>query len=472
MKSILGIIADPSAGLSVGPSNDEIESLLNESQATESWCIQKTKILKETLTNLKIAVPNDSGETILCQDSVDKAIKHANFTNLSLEGYNQSLIKSTKSLRTDLAKQQKAYANSVEVVKSFAPPDVIFSQTLQLRALSVTAIELVHTKIFEETSKLKDVNSFDIAVKRIPDVNTKNNQGRSAIDYATEHMFAHGIKALITKGANSSGALLYSLHMYLPEAAKLLVTLTSQLVGYEEIFSKLSEDNLLSHLDLSSTQLTPDAVVCLSAALAANNYLTLLNIGNNNIGAIGAKALSKMLTVNCILANLDISNANIGYEGIKYIATALESNSVVKVLNVRSNNLQEEGAITLARLIEKNNCIIDLDLASNNIMDTGAAYVIDRLSKNSSILRINLNSNNITDALAEDITEVLKQNSSILVFEVDSNKFSQLALLEIEETKCKVTEANLQRLTANYDLVDESYNIELLADLQQVDDFL
>ncbi len=460
---MLGFIKDKKAYMKLYEYREEVRK-------AEASLIEKEKILQTILQPLEIEFPFDTDATSLSQIDVDNAITKSNITTSFLKNKNQELIKSTETIRSYTQVQEVAYSNSVNIIKLVLPPKVIISKIQHLRILTISATELVHTRIFEDASRLSDIVTFDMALKKLIDVNTKNTQGLSSIDYATQYMFEYGIKALIERGSNSSGALLYVLHTDLPKAAKLLSTLTGKLVGYNEIFCKLQTDNIITHLDLSGVQLSPEGVVQLSFALTPNNHLILLNISNNNIGIVGAQALSKMLAVNHAIESIDISRGQIGFEGIKHIANALETNIIIKILKTSNNNLQEEGAIAISRLIEKNAFIINLDISSNNIMDIGAAYIVDRLSKNQTILRIGLEDNNITDDLAEDILETLQVNTSILIFKITANKFENSTALTIEEIIAQTTERNMQTLFTK-DNIDDPYTIDLLAEMQQIEDF-
>jgi len=177
-----------------------------EVRKAEASLIEKETILQTILPPLEIEFPFDTDATSLRQIDVDNAITKSNITTSFLKNKNQELIKSTETIHAYTQVQEVAYSNSINIIKLVLPPKVIISKIQHLRILTISATELVHTRIFEDASRLSDVVTFDMALKKLIDVNTKNTQGLSSIDYATQYMFEYGIKALIERGSNSSGA--------------------------------------------------------------------------------------------------------------------------------------------------------------------------------------------------------------------------------------------------------------------------
>jgi len=432
---------------------------------------EKTQLFRDNFTAFNLQIPETIDDIKPCESRIEEHIQATGQRKAESIAESQRMTQVIDTTAKERDLQHFMHLKSMDVVKTFKAPAMKTINNVHLRAIAIPSTELVHTKIYEDVCRLHDIEDFDIILKKTPNVNEKSSLGRNPLDYAAQYSFKYGIESLIQNEALCSDAFIYVLLLDLPEAVKLLVEITADLIGHKEIFDKLSLDNSVIFLNLPQSGLVPESIVSLSQSLKENHSINLLNISDNIIGDVGSQALGELLFNNEVITKLDISNGQISKEGIKYITTSLEGNKVIKCLNISGNKIGDVGSIAVANLIERNLSLIDLNVSEMLTLDIGAAYIIDRLvHQNQSILHINLANNNITDALAEDILEILPKTHSVVSFNIASNHFNPSNISAITEIISKTTADNIIQLTLG-DLIMDVNTIELLAEVQAINDF-
>ena len=455
----------------VGPSDQELNTTNIELHQLQSFFHNKTQLFEGNFLALDLKIPDTLADVNFCKSGVEQHINLTDQKTASLIKQNQNLTQVIAKISQERDWQHSMYLKSVGVVKTFKAPDMKMAENIHIRALSIPAAELVHTRIYEDVCRLHDVDNFDIILRKTPDLNAKSSQGRAPVDYATLHRFEHGITSLIKAGANSADAFIYSLNLGLVEASKLLTVITGKLVGHKEIFSNLHSDKKILALDLADTSLSKDSLFYLSEALIDNSFLALLNLSKNSIDALGVMPLANMLGINHHIIELDLSNNKLGYQGIMILVGALEANTGIRKLNISVNNIGIEGGAIVSTLITSSK-ILDLNVSFNNIEDMGAAHILSKINKDSVIQQINLANNGITDALADDFEEILNDSlSSIITLDLTDNNLSGDKLRSIEQIMFSRAEHKIQDLLTDSNHSGFDYSLELLAEVQELNDF-
>jgi hypothetical protein len=453
------------------PSGQELHNervAINQARATIN---EKTQFFRENFTALNLQIPDTIADIKPCESRIEEHIQATCQRKAESIMESQRLTQVIDTIAKERELQHSMHLKSIDVVKTFKAPAMKPINSVHLRAIAIPSAELVHTKIYEDVCRLHDIKDFDIILKKTPDVNEKSSHGRSPLDYATQYSFKHGIESLIQNEALCSDAFIYVLQNNLFDSAKLLINITANTVGHQEIFHNLVSDKNISELDLSDTSLSRDSLLYLSEPLATNKSLSTLNLSRNNIDQLGVMPISNMLSVNQHILNLDISNNKLAHQGIIILIDGLEKNTGIQILNISNNNIGLEGGVTVSRLLNNNNTILCLNVALNKIEDTGAAYILDSATKKGIIKQLNLASNGITDALAEDIEYILVKFPFLISLDLSGNNFSQNKALKIEELIPSTAEDKSNILLSSHDLNPMNYSLELLAETQIINDF-
>ena len=116
--------------------------------------------------------------------------------------------------------------------------------------------------------------------------------------------------------------------------------------------------NCISHLNLSSNNISDAVATDLAQALQHNSTLEKLNLSNNNISDVGATDLAQALQHNSTLKRLDLSNNNISDVGATDLAQALHHNTTLERLDLHYNDgIGEEGTRQLVQALTVNTSI-------------------------------------------------------------------------------------------------------------------
>ena len=170
------------------------------------------------------------------------------------------------------------------------------------------------------------------------------------------------------------------------------------------------ENNKLTHLNLTNTNITAEGLKHLTKALMHHECkLTHLNLGVNNITAEGLTHLTKALMHHeCKLTHLYLNYNNITAEGLTHLTKALMHHECkLTHLDLWDNNITDEGLKHLTEALMHHECKLTyLNLEHNNITDEGLTHLTKALMHHEcKLTHLYLNYNNIT---AEGLTHLTK----------------------------------------------------------------
>jgi hypothetical protein len=156
-------------------------------------------------------------------------------------------------------------------------------------------------------------------------------------------------------------------------------------------------DETLTNLDLSDTNIGDVGAVALAFALKNNNFITELYLMNANVGPSGANKLAGMLKVNYTLERLYLQSNTIGDKGAEALSSALKENISLRLLNLARCEIGDIGGASLAEGLLENEALHKLYLYNNNIGNIGAAALAEVVKENTTLQELFLWENNIKD---------------------------------------------------------------------------
>lgn len=201
--------------------------------------------------------------------------------------------------------------------------------------------------------------------------------------------------------------------------------------GCAQIARFLGFCNLLTHLDLSHTNLGGDgALAPLTTAIECHPTLQIVNLSYNNIGEKGGMLLGDMITQpSCMITELNVSWNQICRSGATAIGVALRTNTALKVLNLAMNRCGDDGGEQLAAAMEANTSLMDLDLSRNAFGGHTAVTFSFFLLKNTSLRRLQLQDNSLgavgTRALLRAVASGSRCEIQISVHDVETSNSSE-----------------------------------------------
>lgn len=384
--------------------------------------------LDEKLTGIRTSSHDPAGTLAQAKEhntAIAGVLSKVEQYNTALSTHHSNLEIFKKGLQDETTRQLALDTDSSSIARSqkhspLTPPNVQI-----MRAKSIPATELIYTKFFDEISKRKNTDAFDIALKRVPNVNAKNSDGITTLTYVSQNMFEHGIKELLKRGALTSDTFLFLFKGRFNEATKLLIKLVGPISGYDEVFSGLTGDTTVTHLNLSGTSLTPAAIGGLATALKQNKTVVYLDLSQNHLGEAGSEQIGELLLANKKITTLKLMGVNLkdnlGIDCVHNIAEALTVNTTLEELDVSKSSIPYDGGIAIARMLAFNKGMKALDIANNNIEDVGIFYLVNDLMQNKHLASLNISGNGVSDEGAAAIAQWLADECSVARIKMENN---------------------------------------------------
>lgn len=158
--------------------------------------------------------------------------------------------------------------------------------------------------------------------------------------------------------------------------------------AWNNIFNALQSPNCrLKELDLQRCKLNDATLKALAGALSANRSLMSLNISENRFTVEGWEAFSVALqSPNLALNELNLSSTNLTSEAIIILQSSLANNRNLRSMKLSSYPTTSAWWTTLATVVRSPNCILEkLDLP--NSMDDEAVRVLSNVIPETNSLR-------------------------------------------------------------------------------------
>ena len=211
-------------------------------------------------------------------------------------------------------------------------------------------------------------------------------------------------------------------------------------LGAVSIFNKINKLINLRNVNISRNWITCEAADNIVAVLSQNPQLNKLYLANNYLKADGIILLCKGMKMISCLTHLDMSSNEITDEAADDIAALLEHNLNLKNLDLSNNLIQATGATkifigirALSRLNEMNICknaitdgaadavanflsqskLKEFDISYNYLQAEGAVKIFKAIMT-SHLLKLNMSNNKITDDAAAVIMDVLSSSATKL----------------------------------------------------------
>jgi hypothetical protein len=203
--------------------------------------------------------------------------------------------------------------------------------------------------------------------------------------------------------------------------------------GCLQIILALRNNRTITHLDLSDTGMSHNALVVLGSIVGPINRLKCLCVDNPHNGIDGdsaAKRLLLSLVVNHSLVELSIARAKLGDDSAFLIGDALSRNSTLTRLRIRSNGISSVGAEELAKALKLNRTLTILDISGNKIGDKGTEAFAEMLKENGHLTKLDLTNNAIDGVGIRALCRALPMNEAVTELAIWGNHFVDHSVMD------------------------------------------
>ena len=184
-------------------------------------------------------------------------------------------------------------------------------------------------------------------------------------------------------------------------------------VGGMAIFECLRENSHIQALDMEDNQLGLNVDVesghleHITCALSENQVLTHLDLSYNNLAARGCAAVAEALEQNKGIKELSLRGNNMGDNGAQALAASLLKSSHLTKLDLSDNGIGEVGGRSLGELVGNvKGALKQADFSWNSMRGAAVVEIAVGL-KTSPLLRLNLAWNGLGEPGAEEVGKAL-----------------------------------------------------------------
>ena len=200
--------------------------------------------------------------------------------------------------------------------------------------------------------------------------------------------------------------------------------------------------NILRCLNISSCNISEQAIIAISNSLKYNSSLQRLNISHNKVTSKAAIAVSDSLRYNSSLQRLDVSHNALNSEAIISISDSLKYNCSLQRLNLSHNKVNSKGAEYIAKAIQNNSVLVKLDISKCDIPDDGAVVISESYRHSTSLETLKMTWNNAVNTVNQfedetlQLLPILVENDQVFVS--TANKICDLIREHIGNTGVRI----------------------------------
>lgn len=190
----------------------------------------------------------------------------------------------------------------------------------------------------------------------------------------------------------------------------------------------------LKKLDISSTELSPSALIAFATVMQSNTSLANLNISNNmNNSHCLTQSLQndimlhmgKMIKLSKPLTNLSLNRLGItDWSMTDFIAPALKLNTMISHLDLSCNKISRNGGVSLIEALTNNVTLKVLNLNYCSIQDEGTIAMSEMLEKNAHLQELYLKNNKISEKGLMALAECFIINNSLKILSLWGNSWN------------------------------------------------
>jgi Ran GTPase-activating protein (RanGAP) involved in mRNA processing and transport len=187
--------------------------------------------------------------------------------------------------------------------------------------------------------------------------------------------------------------------------------------GARDISYLITYSALVS-IDISTNRITDAGAAQVFSALKNSKTVYYLNIGSasgvgrNSLGRASVVELVEVLTQNQVLSELNIQMSELFTETVAPLSSGLAANSGLKILNLSDNNLLSRGIIRLFRYLRTSE-LTELYLSATHLKDDIGPYIEAFLQTNRTLKVLDLSSNVLTNRFCSCIALPLASGSTL-----------------------------------------------------------
>ncbi|CAH8528672.1 unnamed protein product [Heterobilharzia americana] len=265
---------------------------------------------------------------------------------------------------------------------------------------------------FQKETGMKPSNKHKEKIKRL---------GSTPVRWQTDPDQLQYIKDCRACGATPSG-------YFLRHLKDQNLSLKHSVLGLKKlkpIFSSISNNSIITQLDLTNTFLDDECVNYLCYMLRDNTCITDLNLSENQFTSKSAEALCEVFASTAQLSKLSLRrnlfDDNSGIFFSELIATSLK----LAHMNISYNDLGDLSCYYIGRALPQATTLVEFDLSWNRLGGRKMDYFGKGLAENKNLKYLNLSANGIGPNIGcRELAYALRNNQTLNTLDLSDNRIS------------------------------------------------
>merc|ERR1719319_437600 len=152
------------------------------------------------------------------------------------------------------------------------------------------------------------------------------------------------------------------------------------------------------------TRLTPQQVTAICTAMTGNSPLKALGLTDNNLSSVHPELLAQAVTQ---LEEVDLVNTDLTPQQVKAIFAALDTSCKMKILKIQNNNLSSVDPDVLARGVNKPETV---DMCGTDLTEQQMTKILTRSLLITNLKKLDIEDNGeVDDELCRQATQVIEE---------------------------------------------------------------
>uniref|UniRef100_UPI00398E4FF3 NACHT, LRR and PYD domains-containing protein 3-like n=1 Tax=Pristiophorus japonicus TaxID=55135 RepID=UPI00398E4FF3 len=208
--------------------------------------------------------------------------------------------------------------------------------------------------------------------------------------------------------------------------------------GAEILCNVLASKNCtLQSLRLAKNSLTQKCCTDLISSLSDNHILTELDLSSNNLHNEGITTMCEILKgPNCKIQSLKVANTKLTSDCCGTLASVFNTNQTLTELDLSMNELGDNGVKTLLSSFKDSHCKLqNLGLSKTGLTDACSKDLESTFATFETLIHLDLSHNKFTDKSTENFYDLISHCASLRTIRLEKNRFSANKYKKLEDLK-------------------------------------
>ncbi|XP_067851266.1 NLR family CARD domain-containing protein 3-like [Heptranchias perlo] len=216
--------------------------------------------------------------------------------------------------------------------------------------------------------------------------------------------------------------------------------------GAEKLCDVLKSKNCtLRSLGLAKNSFSQKCCTAIISSLTDNHMLTELDLSSNTLHNEGMASLCEVLKgSDCKIQSLKVANTKLTSDCCKALAPMFSTNQTLTELDLSMNELGDNGLNMLVLSLKDSHCKLQkLRLSKTGLTDACSAELKSAAATFQTLMHLDLSHNRFTDKSTQSLCDLILDCASLKTIRMEKNRFSSSGCKALEDLRTKKDDLNI-----------------------------